>query len=379
MRLSILVLLFSCCAFIGSAQITITSATFPVAGDTLRTVIDGLPSNIVVNPAGGAIGANWDFSSLQGVLNQSVYQPASAGAGAASFPNADLVTISGVTGENYYNVVDGSFQFIGYQGPDPAGLGIDLAVNINPSLQERIAPLDFGDTYTDEGAVLLPVSADDLPGALVDSFAITPDSLRLRLSIDRTAFVEGWGTMTIPGGTYDVLREKRIEESEARLDIKVGIGPFSEWVDVTDIIGLEFLGKDTTTTYRFYSEDSKELIAIATVDNENNDLVRLVEYKYNDVTTNIRYVNNGKPDLLAYPNPAIEDIRLEFMNLPAGTYTVKILNILGIEVWEENYYVQGDLMAEVDISKLRKGTYLYSLVNQNGKTISTKRLIVMRP
>jgi hypothetical protein len=67
------------------------------------------------------------------------------------------------------------------------------------------------------------------------------------------------------------------------------------------------------------------------------------------------------------------------MNLPSGIYKVKILNILGVELWSKSYDVQGDFMAQVDISKLRKGTYLYSLVSESGKTISTKRLIVMRP
>lgn len=379
MRLTILSIFFFSSFFVLDAQVTITNSTFPAAGDTLRTVFDGLPNNITVNPAGGAIGASWNFSALQGVLRQVTYRPASEGAGAASFPGADLVTISNAIGENYYKLDEGALRFIGYQGPDPAGFGLDLSVNLNPTLQERIAPMSFGDTYSDEGAILLPISADDLPGAILDSFPIAPDSLRMRVAIDRTGFAEGWGTMTIPGGTYDVLREKRTEETETRLDIKVGIGPFAEWIDVTDIVGLDFLGKDTTTTYRFYAADVKEPIAIVTVDNENNDQVRFVEYKYNDVTTNIRYVNNGKPDLLAYPNPAIEDIRFEFMNLPAGRYQVKILNILGVELWKKNYYIQGDFMTPVDISDFRKGTYLYSLINESGKTISTKRLIVMRP
>lgn len=377
MKLNLLFIIFSLMTFAGSAQITVTNATFPAAGDTLKTVFDGMPSNIEVNPAGGAIGANWDFSGLQGMLTEQIYRPASEGGAAAEFPSADLVSNFGLAGENYYRVTDNNFEFIGYQGPDPANLGLNLAVQISPPIVERRAPLDFTDTYSGEGAILVAISADDIPGNILDTFAITPDSLRIRIAIDQTSFVEGWGTLTIPGDTYDVIREKRVELTETNLEIKIGstIG----WIDVTDIAGLDFLGVDTTTTYIFYGETSKEPIAVVTVDDEDNDEVLFVEYKYNDVTTNVRYVNNGKPDILAYPNPAIETIRLEMMNLQSGNYKVKIYNILGVEIWNNEYAINGDRIVKIDLSNFRKGTYLYSLVNENGKTISTKRLIVMRP
>ncbi len=379
MKLNLLTFLFSLIACCGFSQITVTNATFPVAGDTLKTVFDGMPVNIDINPAGGNIDATWDFSGLQGVLNETVYRPASEGEAYDDFPSADLVTSFGLAGENYYRVTDNQVQFIGYQGPDPANLGINLSVQIDPPVIDRRAPIEFSDIFTEDGAILVAVAADDIPGPLLDSFAITPDSLRLRITIDRSSFVEGWGSVIIPGGTYSAIREKRVELTETRLDIKLGIGPFAEWLDVTDIIGLDFLGVDTTTTYRFYGETSKEPIAIVTVDDIDNDQVLFVDYKFNDVSTNVQYVNDGKPDILAYPNPAIEDVRLEMMNLNSGKYRVKIYNILGLEVWKKDYTIYGDRIVKVDISNFRKGTYLYSLINENGKTIATKRLVVMRP
>ncbi len=379
MKSTVLSILFSFSVFCLTAQITVTNATFPAAGDTLKTVFDGMPTNIVINPTGGAIGATWDFSGLQGVLTEQVFRPASEANGADQFPNADLFSGFGLAGENFYKITPNTFELIGYEGPDPANFGLNLSVPITPALIERRAPLEFTDTYSADGAILIAVSADDIPGGILDSFALTPDSLRLRIANERIGFVEGWGEVTIPGGTYDVIREKRTEYTETRLDIKIGIGPFAEWIDVTDIAGLDFLGADTTTTYTFLGETSKEPIAVVTVDDVDNDVVLFVEYKFNDATTNVTYVNNGKPDIVAYPNPAIESIRLEMMNLQSGDYTIKIYNILGVEIWKDNYTVNGDRIVKVDISEFRKGTYLYSLVNENGKTISTKRLIVMRP
>lgn len=380
MRLILLSLIFLLISLAIQAQITITDAYFPQVGDTLKTAFDGMPSGIVINPPGGTTDQNWDFSSVQGVSRQVVYRPASEGNSSASFPSADLFVQLAPAGELYYNKTASVFEWVGYQGVDPANLGINLLVHLNPALIERKAPLNFIDFGSSSAAALLPFAAEDIPGGILDSLPITPDSIRLRIAIDRTTIVDGWGKVTIPGGIYDVLREKRVEVRETLMDVKIGIGPFSQWVDVTDLIpGFEFLGKDTTTTYSFYNNVEKEAIAIVTVDNENNNLVNAVEYKDNGVQTNVRYINTGKPDLIAYPNPAIDEVRIEFFNLPSANYKLKIYNILGIVVWEKKFTLSGNRSEKINLTNLRKGTYLYSLVSETGKIISTKRLMIMRP
>ena len=50
-----------------------------------------------------------------------------------------------------------------------------------------------------------------------------------------------------------------------------------------------------------------------------------------------------------------------------------------MEQWSRTYYIDGNRTEKVDVSELRKGTYLYSLSNEQGKTLSTRRLIVVRP
>ena len=364
------------------AQITITDAYFPSAGDTLKTAFDGMPSGIVVNPAGGSVDQTWDFSSVQGTSREVVYYTASEGEASDEFPSADLHTKLDPVGEMYYKKTATTFEWLGYQGLDPANIGITILVNLDPTLIERRAPVNFLDFGNTDSAVLLPFAASDLPGEILDNLPITPDSIRLRIAIERSSIVDGWGKLTIPGGIYDVLREKQIEERETLLDVKIGTGPFAQWIDVTDVItgGFgEFLGKDTITTYTFYSDTEKEAISIVTVDNIDNDQVEAVEYKDNGVQTSMRYVDTGKPDLIAYPNPAIDNVRVDFLNLPSSTYTLKIYNILGIPVLEKKYAISGNRSEKINLSSLRKGTYLYSLANENGKIISTKRLMIMRP
>ncbi|MBK7425905.1 MAG: T9SS type A sorting domain-containing protein [Saprospiraceae bacterium] len=70
---------------------------------------------------------------------------------------------------------------------------------------------------------------------------------------------------------------------------------------------------------------------------------------------------------------------MDLVGLSAGNYTVKIINILGMAVWSEKYYVNGSRTIRVELDDFKRGTYLYALINDKGRTITTKRLIVLKP
>jgi Secretion system C-terminal sorting domain len=360
------------------AQITVTSATFPSPGDTLRTVFDALPGNIdVLSPGGGKV---WDFSSLAGINQQTIVRAASTGTFFTSFPTADVLVgePGGNTGELYYNKTANVYELLGYVGPDPANFGVNVLAKMVPPLTDR-RPMQFFDVNNTESNIQVAFSADVIPGNIIDSFPLSPDSLRFRISIDRLDVVEAWGELSIPGGTFPVLKEKRLEERETRLDVLVGIGPFAEWIDVTDLIGLDFLGKDTTLTHHFFSNTEKEAIAVVNVDPLTLDAISVTYKSLLNPTSAVNYTDRGKADIFAYPNPAVNDVRFDFINIPSDTYELKIFNILGVEVFRKRYTINDRLTVKMDLSNMRKGTYLYSLVNSKGKPITTKRLVVMKP
>ncbi len=364
-------------------QITIDEDYFPAIGDTLFTAVDNMPSNIDIQADFGE--HTWNFASLQSPFTrQRVVRPAEDGSVADQFPAADFVleTSDGI-GEGYYQIVDGRYQMIGFAGDDPIGLNFNLSAIFDPPYVERTAPMELADLDQFESAILYAFSPDDLPINIFEDLPITPDSLRIRVAIDQTYFVDGWGTLTIPGGIFDVLRQKRTEIRETRLDALVG---FLGWQDVTDIalgaIGdeniTEALGKDTIVEYHFYSNEAKEAIAVVEMDN-TGEIVNSVEYKSLDVVNNVQQVSALKPGVYAFPNPVIVNARFEFSNLPKDTYNLTIYNIIGEPLWNKKYYIDRSHVDKVDVSFLRKGTYLYSLSNSEGRTIVTKRLVVIRP
>ena len=377
-----LLAILSAFSFGVSAQITVTSSTFPQAGDTLSYATDLQPnlSNVATPPGGNQI---WDFSQME--ADQAfdiVYQPASSGQNASDFPGSDLVVI-GQTGETYYNLTNNELTALGYAGGDPANFGIQVLAKFGPPVIERYSPMNFFDINPAETNLTLPFSFEDLPDTLIQGLPFQPDSIRIRINFQRLDVVDGWGTVKIPGAQYDALRQKRTEYTQTRLDVKI---PFLGWQDVTDLLqgggggGIgSFLGVDTTVSYRFYSSTEKEEIATVTLDNTQTEAVS-ARFKNTGIATPVIHINApGNASISAFPNPAIEWVRFDCINLPADEYTLKIFNILGKIVWKEQYQLSGNKSIRLELDNFRKGTYLYSLVNKSGTVIGTKRLVVVKP
>ncbi|MCO6491960.1 MAG: T9SS type A sorting domain-containing protein [Phaeodactylibacter sp.] len=365
-------------ATLAPAQVTITNSSFPNAGDTLLTAVDNLPAGNYITDSGPA--QSWDFTTLQSPFpRRTLLLPAMQGPGSYAFPNASYHAGLANNLTAYYRVSNSKVELLGFFGVDPLGLGLEAPYRYDPPVVQQRAPLNYLDMNESQSNLSLPFSADDLPAGVLDNLPITPDSLRIRLNIQRSDVADAWGTLTIPGGIYDVLREKRTEVRETRLDAKISI---FGWQDITDIaiqaLGLPQLGALTTVSYYYFSNEAVEPIALV-VANEDESQVLRVEYKANNITTNVQSADALKPGVWAFPNPAIVNVRFEFTNLPAGRYKLKIHNILGVEEWRKSYYINGSHTEKVDISALRKGTYLYSLVDEQGKAITTRRLIVVRP
>lgn len=360
------------------AQISLTNAVFPQVGDELSTAFSLDVEGIEMTPGGE--NQVWDFSQLEILDTETInYIDPAEGLNVEFYPDATLLSSDQGT-EVYFKVTDNTFEVLGFAGGDPTGLGVELMTRFDPPLIEARAPLTFLDLHTHGSETNIPFAAEDIPGGILDSFPLAPDSLRVRSIIDRTDLVDAWGEISIPGGTFDVIRQKRMEFTETRLDIKVG--PL--WLDVTDQLGgfggggFDFFGIDTTVTYSFLNDVSKEPIAVFTLDGDETE-VQNVQFKSMLVNSTADSDKPAKPNLYAYPNPAINEVKFEFSNLKSGNYDLKLFNILGLEVYGESYAIAGSKTVKIDISRLRKGTYLYSLVDDSGKTITTKRLIVIRP
>lgn len=69
-----------------------------------------------------------------------------------------------------------------------------------------------------------------------------------------------------------------------------------------------------------------------------------------------------------YPNPAFEDVKVEFFGDQKGAYTVTVINLSGTIVFTDNIYFIGDYWQIINIpaSGFSKGIYFVKVVSEDG-------------
>ncbi len=350
-----------------------SNATFPVTGDTLKTVTDLVPSGIEITNAGGPF--DWDFTSLNaGTEAQSVFLDASDGDAFDEVPNATHVVINALeVTENYFKVSGDKVEFLGTSGNDPTGFGIGAFFKFTPPIIRRRAPMNFIDNNISESSLRLALAWDDLPPVLTDSLGFPAfDSIAVAVNSTRNDLVDAYGTLAIPGGTYEVLREKRTEFRETRIEVLI---PFLGWTDVTDQIpgGFGDFGLDTIITYQYFSDTEKEVIASVTVDADDQPIA--ATFKDNGVLTASEEVLAAQPFVRVNPNPVNNLANFEFQNIPDGKYQLVVNGLNGNVVSSRQLQLNNYQIEQVNLSHLSAGTYFFSLKNSFGNVVSGGKLI----
>lgn len=355
-------------------QITVSPHSLPQVGDTLRQMVDNMPVGATIGNEGPD--QVWDYSTLQGMfVLETIFHSRTRGKHNTKFPNANSVLFLSGGIESYFQLGENEMKELGVSGGDPLNLGLDLIGNYVPPINGKRADITYGDSFRENSSLVFPIAAGQLPDTLFTDFPFTPDSIRLRVQINREEVVDAWGLLLIREAMFEVVRLKRIESSVSRIDVKTGFFP---WVDISDLMGIDELGEQRSVSYFYYDEFSKEPVLTLSLDEEEN--ITRADYIYNEVTA--ADVFAGYPEesgLYVSPNPSYGFIALSFINLNPGRYKVRIMNILGVTKWESNYRIDGNKREMVDISHLEAGTYLYSLVDAHNNIISTRRLVIIRP
>lgn len=351
------------------AQITITNATFPVAGDTFHLVVDNNPGTIgSITPPGMQ---DWDFTGLKSDATQTlIYRLAWEGSAGSQLPEATLVSIPKAFTERYDKVTATTIEQVAWAGPDGYGLGLDAVFRYNPPLVDRRAPLQFFDIHASSSGVLEAFHPDDFPPSFIASLPFQADSFRIRIAVSFLDAVDAFGQMSIPGGTFEVLRVKRVVYTETRVDAK--ISPLG-WLDVTDQVilytGNTKLGVDTTATYTFLSHLSKEPIAHVTLD-KNQAFATQIVYKNTDpLSASIPSSKAQPPSVRISPNPADLEARIQFLHLPPGNYQLVGYNAAGITAFRIPLTHTGGQQDYFLPSPLPAGLYMVVLYDREGQLV----------
>ncbi len=368
-------LMILCMTHLAVSQITITNATFPVAGDTLKTATDNSPDGIVITAPGGPL--TWDFSMLTADdRSTTAFQLAADGMASASYPQAELVVIIGAGAETYYDVTATAFSNLGISGSEIlSGFPLDADLKFVPPLKERRAPVEYPSVENSQAALSLAIPISALPGGVLDSLGIPSgfiDSIGVRLTTSRADFVDAYGTLSIPGGTYAVLRQKRTDYTDTRLEV---YNALLGWQDITDLVGLDGFGKDTTISYQFLSDTEKEPIAVVTMDSSGVEPA-FVDYKDNGVTSAARDIVYALNDFQVFPNPVVDATTFSFKNIKAETYTLHVFNASGMVISKKDVTSGFETISMADQSV---GVYTYQILNNKGIIVAGGKLVKVNP
>lgn len=374
MKKQLLLLVAACWLGPLVAQPLIDNSIIPQAGDTLITAIDAFPTNLDLGTVGGP--QIWNFRNLQeNTTRQRPIADATNRAGADRFPEAQVVIPLTDGADGYYRRTDDRLELIGYLGEDPIDLGLEASVAIDPAYVERRAPLAFGSEFNTSSSLIFPAAATDLAEELLDSIPIPFDSVRVRVRTDRADVIDAFGTLELPSGSFEVLRERRTEYRDLRIDVKLGFLP---WTDVTDLVqellpDLE-IGRDTAMSYFFWANGIPQAVASASL-NPLTEEILSVEYEYANLLVGTK---SPLPTLAAklYPNPANDWVQLEWPTTTTDIRLLEIYNAQGQLARRIQIKLLSNQPLRVQVGQLPPGLYRLVAQTDEGRFLLTQPLIL---
>ncbi|MEL7529685.1 MAG: T9SS type A sorting domain-containing protein [Bacteroidota bacterium] len=335
------IILFCCVLFVGfelQAQITITDADMPSPGNVFYQSIPDTLLGLDLSQTGASF--FWDYSNMTAIAQTTdtfisisdvpfairFQLPLTANV-VQYLPTPDSLGPFAL-GEGYQIYQKGA---VNYENLGLGGElnGLPLAFVNNPSDKVYFFPLSFGDQDSSVSVAELSV----------------PNLFFIRQERKRINTVDGWGDLTTPFGTFNTIRVKSEISGRDTLSFD------------TLAIGFDI---PTTTEYKWLGNgNGVPLLQI----NTN----RIDSLGGNEITTSIRYQDSlrvfGPNAILApqaeslkmYPNPAQEQVRLDWAKRLSPGASLKVVDMQGRVVYQDElngYSVQLMLHA------FSPGTYL---------------------
>jgi Secretion system C-terminal sorting domain len=361
-----------------NAQTSLTDAYFPTANDSLQTAV-ALPqyARTLRLTAASATAQRWDLSFLRSALNSTAktterYVTTTDTALLRQFPTAKLVRDIGGGQLAAYNKTATRFELLGYKNIDLGGiLRLPLVAKFLQPVLERRAPLTYNTTNRNQSNFVIAFASDILPDTILSLLPLRPDSIRVRFQTDRQDKTDAFGTLLIPGASYEVLRERRYELTDTKIEAKLNPLP---WIDITSLVLTgQQRPRDTTISYYFWSNLAKEPIAVLTTDAVDS-IVR-AEYKYLKINTSVKngVYTEGSFSLSIFPNPTSNEAFFDVKTSRSIVgFSLNIVDNLGRNWARKTLNSDTEQRVKMDVSALPNGLYWASLTDENGDILTTK-------
>lgn len=366
------ILFFHLASLTAVAQITFAGTLVPSVGDTFIMATDHLPMKISMGEKGAS--QNWDFTSLQ-----------SAFAVRAFILPADPQRMEGKHKvDAIARLTSGVDQFLRINGNKIYEVGRSIK---NPfskdgflegyytEIMDWFQPIKFLQENEESTSLIVPVDVERLSFSGEYSWARKGQQARIVCAIQRSWMADAWGRLRIPFGVYDVVRQHIYEDVVYTLEV---LNKEGQWEVLNgNLVGAE-LPELRLEKFVYWSDDLPHPVAIVDI-HAGTGLPEKVHYKAFEFRAKVVNKISSRADAIAYPNPAFDIVRFDFANLDPGNYTIELFDILGRQVESFEVGVSGYTTVEINLSFLKKGTYIYRVSNQRSNSITSKRLVIIQP
>ena len=132
----------------------------------------------------------------------------------------------------------------------------------------------------------------------------------------------------------------------------------------------------TVPKLHFIDNGQKREVAQINIDPTDKDKFVSGHYMYRDAFKYLLKCNE-EGGIYLFPNPSYGVFNIKMFNFPEGDYQLKIYNIVGKLVRSEPLRKEGEKMIPIVLHGIQKGTYIYSIEDENGNRLDTKRLLIM--
>jgi hypothetical protein len=351
---SSLLFALSILSFTTFSQITITEGDFPNGGDT---VLVSVSSDFEYDFVSTGADYDWNYDALnmtdqridtffdiddasilyQVVFNNGWFDPDYQADYYTpllnfAFPETDAVPIGNPVG--FTKVESDKVEIIGV-GLEISGVKVPIKNEIIDVEYEL--PMDYSDAW--ESNLFFEV---DLNPAF--------DGI-LRRHQERISEVDGWGEVTTPFGTFEVVRTKSYLDFTDSL--RISFGEITTWIE---------LPTPSQVVYSWWAKDQKiPVLQVVAQDIGGEETITSVEYKDRDLSdVSIEKSTESQTDLQIYPVPSTDFITI---TSKSEIQTVQIFSISGAismqEIWSATTGV-------LDVSQLTPGTYIIYITQQDG-------------
>jgi hypothetical protein len=335
-----------------------------LAEDTVYYANEYLPDDVMVTAPGP--GQVWDFRSLRAPYAISRRIVMTGERNRVTYGNL----INGKQTEAILQLSGNSAQVVQVIEENPICPNNRLVFSLSPAFKPFFNG-ELGDEYNYKGRMQ---SVFAWPRDMVCIWAPTqlPDSCRITYNITSETVVDGEGTLYLPTEVTLVYRQHIKEKRTVKIETKRA----GFWYDVTSLVPV-IKPISFKEILRFVDADSG--LEWADIEVRDNLQPMRVEFKTYPLVTRIISDEPTRPDVFASPNPSFDIVRFQMNYLLYGKYKLKIFNILGVPVKEIELEVDDPKETiSIDLGDLQRGTYLYRLQDGFGRTIRTKRIVLIQ-